>query len=202
MKHDPTFWLLARATGFTAYGLLAATMAAGVVLRSRPFRRLRPPQVMEIHRFISLMGLVALAAHGISLYLDRTIEITPLDLVVPGIAPYRPVWTGVGVIAGELMLILHVSFRLRKRIGVRVWRRLHWASYAAIAGGTLHGLLAGSDSGTPLALGAYAFTLALLVGLIGWRATMRPAGARTAGARPPAPGRRAPAEAVGEASAG
>lgn len=190
MTHDPTFWLLARASGFTAYGLLVATMLAGLVLRSRPFRRLKPPQVMEIHRFVSLMGLAAVAVHGVALFLDETVEISPVAFVVPGIAPYRPLWTGVGVVAAELMLLLHLSFRVRKRIGVRVWRRLHWASYAAVAGGSLHGLMAGSDSAAPLALGAYAVCLAALAALIGWRATMRPA-----------PRRRAATGAPGEASA-
>src|SRR3712207_7590119 len=48
-------------------------------------------------------------------------------------APYRPVWTGVGVLAGELMVLVYVSFALRKRIGVKNWRRLHWTTYGAFA---------------------------------------------------------------------
>ena len=65
--------------------------------------------------------------------IDETIEIGLTALLVPGTAPYRPLWTGLGVLAGELMLIVYVSFALRKRIGIRqlaappldhVWRGL------------------------------------------------------------------------------
>ena len=42
MRHDPTFWLLARASGLTAYVLLTLSVLAGLVLKSRPFRALKP----------------------------------------------------------------------------------------------------------------------------------------------------------------
>jgi len=36
VKGDPTLWILARAAGITAYGLVTASVLAGLVLRSRP----------------------------------------------------------------------------------------------------------------------------------------------------------------------
>ena len=36
MKTDPTFWLLARASGLTAYVLLTTTALAGLVLKVAP----------------------------------------------------------------------------------------------------------------------------------------------------------------------
>ena len=44
-----------------------------------------------------------------------------------------------------------VSFPLRKRIGMRAWRRLHWATYGLFALATVHGLAAGTDTPTPWA---------------------------------------------------
>ena len=43
-------------------------------------------------------------------------------------------------------LVVHVSFQLRKRLGARAWRRLHYLSFAVFLGALLHGVLAGSDS--------------------------------------------------------
>ena len=169
MTHDPTFWIISRAAGFTSLGMLATTMVLGIVLRARPFQRLKPAQVMEVHRFVSLLGILALGVHGVSLLLDKTVQLSPLDLVVPGIAPYRPLWTGIGVVAGELMILLHLSFRYRNRIGVRVWRRMHWAAYGTIVGGALHGLLAGSDSNRPFVLGLYAVLLVMVATPLAWR---------------------------------
>ena len=43
------------------------------------------------------------------------------------------------------MLLLAVSFRYRRRIGQKNWRRCHYAAFAAFALGLGHGLTAGSD---------------------------------------------------------
>ena len=64
MTHDPTFWLLARSAGFTAYVLLTLSVLAGLVLKSRPFRSLRPAAVTDTHRTLALLGLGALALHA------------------------------------------------------------------------------------------------------------------------------------------
>jgi sulfoxide reductase heme-binding subunit YedZ len=146
VKQDPTFWFLARASGLTAYVLLTASVLAGLVLKSRPFgRALKPAAVTDLHRFLALLGLGAVVLHGITLVLDSTVQISVAALFLPGLSPYRPVATAVGVLAAELMLVVYASFSLRRRIGTRNWRRLHWATYAIFGLATAHGLLAGSD---------------------------------------------------------
>ncbi len=153
---DPTFWILARASGLTAYVLLTLSVLAGLVLKSRPVgNRLRPAAVTDTHRTLALLGLGAVALHGVTLVLDSTVRITPLALLVPGLAPYRPLWTGLGVLAAELMLVVYASFSLRKRIGPTNWRRLHWAVYGVFAAATLHGVAAGTDTSRPWATALY-----------------------------------------------
>ena len=39
MKTDPTFWLLARASGLTAYVLLTGSVLAGLTVKSKPLGR-------------------------------------------------------------------------------------------------------------------------------------------------------------------
>lgn len=156
MKHDPTFWILARAAGMTAYVLLTASVLAGLVVKAKPFgRALRATTAVDLHRTIALLALGALAVHGTALVLDSTVEIGLGALLVPGLAPYRPFWTGLGVVAAELILAVYASFSLRRLIGHRAWRRLHWATYGLFAAATLHGLMAGSDSSQGWAIGLY-----------------------------------------------
>ena len=38
---DPTFWILARASGLTAYVLLTLSVLAGLVVKSKPFGKAR-----------------------------------------------------------------------------------------------------------------------------------------------------------------
>jgi sulfoxide reductase heme-binding subunit YedZ len=175
VKSDPTFWILARASGMLAYGLLTASVLAGLVLRARPFGTvLKPATVTDLHRLLALLGLGAVSLHGFALLLDATVPISLADLFVPGTAPYRPLATGVGVLAAELMLVIHASFSLRKRIGARNWRRLHWATYAVFTLATVHGLAAGTDSGTTWALALYGATTGAIVAATAWRALIPP----------------------------
>ena len=151
MRHDPTFWLLARASGITAYVLVTLSVLAGLVLKSRPFARLRPATVTQIHRALALNAIAAIAAHGIALVLDTTVKVSPIALAIPGLISYRPLATSLGVLAAELTILVYASFSLRRRIGFRAWRALHWTTYAVFALGTAHGLAAGTDSGRPWA---------------------------------------------------
>jgi sulfoxide reductase heme-binding subunit YedZ len=162
--------LLARAGGLAAYVLLTMSVLAGLVVKSRPFgRALRAATATDLHRTLALLGLGFLALHGGALVLDSTVHISPAALLVPGLSPYRPVAVAVGVLAAELMLLVYVSFGLRKRIGMRAWRRLHWATYAVFAGATAHGLAAGSDSSRPWALGLYLGAVGAVALATAWR---------------------------------
>ena len=176
MRSDPTFWLLARSSGFTAYVLLTASGLAGLVLKSRPLgRAVRASSVMEVHRFLALLGLGAVALHGATLVLDRTLRMPVAGLLVPGASPYRPVAVAAGVLSAELMGLVVVSFPLRRHFGQKAWRRLHWATYAVFALATVHGLLAGSDSAQPWSRDLYVGAVGALAFATAWRALYRPA---------------------------
>jgi sulfoxide reductase heme-binding subunit YedZ len=175
VKTDPTFWLLARASGLTAYVLLTASVLAGLVLKSRPFgRALKAASVTDVHRFLALLGLGMLGLHGVALVLDRTVRMPLLGLLVPGLSPYRPLAVSLGVVAAELMALIVISFSLRRRIGIRNWRRLHWATYLLFLLGTAHGLLAGTDSAQPWARALYLGAVGAVAFATAWRALDRP----------------------------
>lgn len=175
MKTDPTFWIQARASGLVAYLLLTCSVLGGLVLKSRPFgKALKPPAVLDLHRFLALLALGATALHGLTLVLDQSITITWLDLLVPGTLPYRPVWTGIGVVAAELMLLVYVSFSQRKRIGQKNWRRLHWAAYGVFGAMTVHGVMSGTDTRQPWVLGVYVGAIGAVVTATAFRALVRP----------------------------
>jgi sulfoxide reductase heme-binding subunit YedZ len=168
---DPTFWILARASGLTAYALLTLSVLAGLVVKSKPFgKAVRQPSVTDLHRFLALLGLGMIALHGVALVLDSTVKISPTALLVPGLSPYRPVWTAFGVVSAELMVLVYVSFALRRRIGGRNWRRLHWLTYAIFGLATVHGLMAGTDSTHRWALWLYVGAIGAVATATAWRA--------------------------------
>jgi sulfoxide reductase heme-binding subunit YedZ len=184
MRHDPTFWLLARAGGLTAYVMLTLSVLVGLVVKSRPFRALSPAAVTDLHRTLALLGLGALGGHAAALVLDTTVHVSIAGLLVPGLVSYRPVWTAAGILAAELMVLVYASFSLRRRIGTGNWRRLHWAAYAVFAAATAHGIGAGTDTPRSWALALYVTAAGSVAAAATWRFVARPTPAR---GRRPAP---------------
>lgn len=179
---DPTFWILARASGLTAYVVLTLSVLAGLVVKSRPFgRALKAASATDTHRFLSLLALGAVALHGVTLALDKTVHIGLGALLVPGLSGYRPAATALGVIAAELAALVVVSFPLRRRIGARAWRRLHYATYGVFGLATAHGLASGTDSSQRWALGIYLGAVFAVAAATAWRVLARPTA--TKGAR-------------------
>jgi len=171
VKSDPTFWILARASGLLAYALLTSSILAGIVLKARPFgAALKAVVVADLHRFLAMLALGFIALHAAALVLDSTVRISVAALFVPGLVPYRPLWSSLGVLAAELMLLVYASSMLRRRIGARAWKRLHWLTYAIFALATVHGLAAGTDGGRPWALVLYGGAVGAVTAAAGWRA--------------------------------
>lgn len=176
MRTDPTLWILARASGLTAYLLVSASLLVGLAAKTRLLgRRARPASVVELHRSLSVLGLGAIAVHGLALAADKASPVSWPALLVPGLSQYRPFWTALGVTAAALAFLVIASFSVRRLIGARVWRRLHWASYAIFAAATAHGLMAGSDSWRGWALAIYAGALGAVGVAAAWRLLAPPA---------------------------
>lgn len=172
---DPTFWILARASGLTAYVVLTLSVLAGLAVKSRPFgRALKAASATDTHRFLSLLALGAVVLHGLTLMLDKTVHIGLGALLLPGASGYRPLATALGVLAAELAALIIASFPLRRRIGVRAWRRLHYATYAVFGLATAHGLAAGTDSSQRWAFGIYLGAVFAVVAATAWRVLARP----------------------------
>ena len=176
----PIAWLVVRGAGLVAFALLTLSVWLGLAMSTRLLGPRRQKKLHGLHRSLSWMGLSALALHMGALLLDPTINFGFAAVLIPFAAPWHPVAVAAGVIAGWLMLMLAVSFRLRARIGQRVWRRLHYASFAAFLLAMLHASTAGTDlagiGGPILALVAGAPVLWLvLLRILAPRGVPRPA---------------------------
>lgn len=169
-------WYAARAAGVVAYLLVSAAVALGLLLAGRePLERWPRFAVEDIHRFAGLLAGVFIGLHVFWLLIDSQAKLTATSIVIPFTSSYRPFWTGLGIVATELLLGLAVTNHYRKRIRYSTWRRLHYLNFAVWGAATLHGLGAGTDSGSNAFTLMYAITAGVIVLLIGRRITARPA---------------------------
>jgi ferric reductase like protein len=140
------YWYLARGTGAVALVLLTASVVLGIVGSVR-FTAPRWPRfaIDAVHRDVSLLVLVVLAIHIVTSVLDGFAPITLLDGVIPFVTPYRPLWMGLGTLAFDLLLAIAITSVIRRRLGYRAWRAVHWLAYASWPVAVLHGLGTGTD---------------------------------------------------------
>ncbi len=184
------WWLASRASGLLALGLVTISAALALTVASRLVRN---PGLSAIHRQTAITAVVAIAVHGVTLLGDAWLSPTPTEIAVPFLLPYRPLWTGVGIIAGYLAAIFGLSFYIRRRIGPRLWRSVHRLMIVAYVLAVAHTLGAGTDGSTVWLRAWIALTGSILLVLSVLRVRsslrrLRPAGPGLGSARGIRPG--------------
>jgi predicted ferric reductase len=142
------YWYLSRATAFVSLTILWISMALGIGI-SNKMARLWPgaPAAFAIHEYVSLLGMAFAIFHALVLLGDHYINFTVAQIFMPfATVGYRPTWVGIGQIGFYVWLIVNVSFYIRKLIGQKTWRVLHYLSFAMYIMGLVHGLFSGTDS--------------------------------------------------------
>ena len=186
---DYGWWLASRSAGIVAYLLLSAAVVLGLVMATRRAPVAWRAAVRVAHERIAVVALAATLAHGLLLLGDKWLKAGVAGVFVPFASPYRPVATGVGVLAAYLAAGLSLTDSARRRLGTARWRRAHRLIPVAWALAAAHVLTAGTDAGSLWLQAPVAVTLAAGLMLLGDRWLDRP---QPAPAAPPPPAPEAP----------
>jgi sulfoxide reductase heme-binding subunit YedZ len=143
------WWLASRASGIVALALVTISVGLGLTMAGRWARKPGLPRVLTaIHEQTAVSALGAIAVHGVTLLGDPWLNPGPTGISVPFAISYRPLWTGMGIIAGYLGALLGLTFYIRRRIGPRLWRQAHRLTIIVYALAVAHTLGAGTDAST------------------------------------------------------
>lgn len=154
-----SFWYLSRAAGVVAYLLLWGSVAWGLLLSSRIGKgRLRPPVLLDAHQFLSSLAIGFALFHGLILMGDHYLSFPLTAVLVPFAGTYKPLMVAAGQIGLWLSVLLLASFYVRKRIGQKRWRTLHYVSFVGFWIVLIHSVFIGSESGQPWLIALYTAT--------------------------------------------
>ena len=103
------------------------------------------------------------------LLFDSYVGFSPTQILIPFTSSYRPVSVALGTMTLYLSAIIYGSFWLKRFIGQRGWRTLHYGSFLAFAGATYHGILSGADTSAPWMLAIYLVAIAVVIGFLAYR---------------------------------
>ncbi|MBK8032758.1 MAG: ferric reductase-like transmembrane domain-containing protein [Chloroflexi bacterium] len=172
-------WHLVRSSGIVAYVLLMGSTLWGLFISAQFVKDWSPGVVsLTLHSTISWLSLVLGLIHALLLLFDEYFAYTLGDLFVPFTGPYRPEAVGLGTLAFWIIIVVTLSFPFKKRLGHTVWKKLHYASYAAFGLVSLHGLFAGTEGtniGLRLLIGAGVLFVVLLLGMRMGKTQVQPA---------------------------
>ena len=145
---DEALWALGRGTGITALLMLTVSLVLGIASRSgRSVLGLPRFGVVAIHQFASLAATLLIALHVTTLVIDPYAQLDLVDVVVPFGGGYEWFWVGLGTLTLDMTIVVIVTSLLRHHLGHRVFRAVHWITYAMWPVALAHGLGSGTDSG-------------------------------------------------------
>src|SRR5262249_40042543 len=144
------------AAAVSAYVALAAAVALGML---RPIARQTHERLSWIadegHQYLSILAVILMGAHLITLVFDPYLPFSWLNLILPHNEPFSPFAVDLGVLAFYGMAIVSLSSWIKRILPYSFWRGLHGFSFIAFVLVTVHGCLAGSDTQEPFMYGIY-----------------------------------------------
>ncbi|MBK8998693.1 MAG: hypothetical protein IPM35_23470 [Myxococcales bacterium] len=173
-SHD--IWYLTRSSGLVAFGLAWFSVVLGLFASLKLTRVWPGPALaIDVHEHASLLAIGFTALHALAPTGDRKYGSDVLGTLFPLLAPRHSAALELGKLALWLLVLVTLSFYLRKRIGGRAWRVLHYASFLVYVLALVHGLFAGTDSASPAGVAFYGGTTLVVLGLTALRLRRVPA---------------------------
>jgi sulfoxide reductase heme-binding subunit YedZ len=153
-----------------AYVVLSIVVCLGLTLGGKAQNRRWPRfSVEDVHRFGGLLVGSLIGVHILAIAADSFLPFSLTQLLVPFTSSYRPLWTGLGIAAAELLLALAITNHYRKRLPYSFWRKAHYLNFAVWGLASVHGLMSGTDRGAAWLAVLYGVSVASVLMLLVWR---------------------------------
>jgi methionine sulfoxide reductase heme-binding subunit len=149
----PYAWYLTRSSALIGFFLLYISIFLGLAVQTPLLNRIiKPIYSLKIHCWISLQALIFVAIHGTNLLLDKFIDFSWKNILIP----FYPLtenqaeqidvgFLALGIIGFYIMLLLVASSYLRKGISSSLWRAVHFLNIGLYVTIIVHALYLGTD---------------------------------------------------------
>ncbi len=131
--------------GLAAISLLTLNILIGLLLSTKynPVRKWphRRVNTLQLHNWTGYTALAVSLVHPVLILFSSTAHFRFIDIVYPINAPKQPYVNTIGSLALYLLLITVVTSYFRLEIGRKIWKPLHFATYALFALYAVHALL-------------------------------------------------------------
>lgn len=167
---DTILWYVTRGAGAVSLLLLTGVLVLGIAGAMR-WQTPGWPRFLTtgFHRNLALTTLVFLALHIVTAVVDPYTALGWNAALIPFSSSYRRFWLGLGAVAIYLLLAIVVTSLLRRLVGPRAWRAVHWLGYAMWPVAVIHGVGTGSDTWFVWMVAIEAVCVGSVVTAVAWR---------------------------------
>jgi predicted ferric reductase len=106
--------------------------------RRWPFRKI---PLFRIHNWIAYTALVLILLHPALLLFNATPAFRVADLLYPVHSPGQSLYNTLGALTWYAFLVVVITSYFRPRLGSRLWKKIHFATYFGAAIMFVHGTL-------------------------------------------------------------
>lgn len=166
--NEQLWWYVARSSGFVSWGTVTLSVLWGLLLSTKLMGKGKPAAwLLDVHRFLGGLSVTFLAVHLVALWGDSYVTFGWAELFVPMASSWQPGAVAWGIVAMYLLLAVEITSLLMNRIPRKLWRWVHFSSFALYVLATVHVITAGTDRTNPVfrwvALASVQLVLFLLV---------------------------------------
>jgi sulfoxide reductase heme-binding subunit YedZ len=163
-------WYAMRGSGVVTLILLTGVVVLGILTTNRAQLGHLPRFVtLGLHRSISLLSVVFLAVHVGTAIVDPYAAVGVVQVVLPLPSNGYAFWLGLGALSLDVVAAVIVTSLLRQRLSRRVWKTVHWVSYASWPLAFAHSLGIGTDAASTWFLAVAVTCTAAIAVATGWR---------------------------------
>lgn len=152
MNIDFSFLEASSVAGLFATALLTLNLLLGMLVstdfKKSPYFQRLPEQLkainlLELHNKTAYFALGMVVLHPVLLVLDKSSKFTLVDVLLPINAPFEKFYVAFGTISLYLLLLVVISSqkKVKRLMGFRTWKYLHFVSYLTAILFTIHGIM-------------------------------------------------------------
>ncbi|MEO8692418.1 MAG: ferric reductase-like transmembrane domain-containing protein [Acidimicrobiales bacterium] len=135
--------------GFAAYALMVGTVVWGVFTATGVVRRsIRRETLYGGHMTMAIAALAFIVVHAAGNVFRPAAQLSIWNAAIPFLHTSAAI--AIGVLGAQLAVATSVSVWFQRRLGYRIWHRVHWLGYPAYGLAIAHTIMAGSDVRRPL----------------------------------------------------
>ncbi|HHY74854.1 MAG TPA: ferric reductase [Bacillus bacterium] len=159
-------WELIRASGLTSYFLLFLSVACGLLVSIKAANPKTNQLLQVTHQSAGWFSLLFGLFHGLLLYIDSYKPYSLVEIFIPFTTKEATVLNGLGTISLYFIVLLFISGDLLKKIGSKVWRKIHRLALPMVILISIHGIFLGTDTNAAWVMILYTGSLAIIFSLL------------------------------------